>query len=558
MRLRAYQEAAVNAVWNHLRGKETNPVVVLPTAAGKSLVLATLAAEAVKRWNGRVIILAHVKELLSQNARHLQELAPDVAFGIYSAGLGSRGMGYPVTVAGIQSVYQRAEEFGKVDLVIQDEVHLTPPDGEGTYRTLLQDLKAINPAIRLVGLTATPFRMTTGMIFKPENLYQEICYSVGIRELIRDGYLSKLKSKGGTIEPDLSKVHVRGGEFIAGELEEAMNDEQLVALAVGDMIGRAKDRHSAIVFASGIAHGNRIASLLAEEGESVECVYGETPSEDRDSAIRDFKAGKIRWLVNVNVLSTGFDAPNCDCIVLLRPTLSPGLYYQQVGRGFRIHPSKENTLILDFSGNILRHGPVDAIRIEERKGNGIGEAPAKKCPECMEIVAAGYATCPECGYLFPPRELKHLARAQDGSILSGEPESFDVKFVKYFRHWKRDDWEKPDAITTLRVEYHNDVANFNEWICLEHKGFARTKAAKWWTTRSKAPMPASVKEAVELARNGMLLEPSRIWVRSEGKYMRVVRHEDFHERPKEQLAEKIVEKKPVETDLTSAQEDIGF
>ncbi|MGE3809855.1 MAG: DEAD/DEAH box helicase, partial [Gemmataceae bacterium] len=133
-----------------------------------------------------------------------------------------------------------------------------------------------------------------------------------------------------------------------------MDDEAIVDAACREIVELARERKSCLVFTSGVQHGKHVAKKLKERGQHVETVFGDTLDFIRDQALADFRAGHIKYLVNVNVLTTGFDAPNIDCVVLLRPTLSPGLYYQMVGRGFRLHPDKENCLILDFGGNVLR------------------------------------------------------------------------------------------------------------------------------------------------------------------------------------------------------------
>ncbi len=209
MQLRPYQTEAVAAVYGHLRERDDNPCVVLPTGTGKSLVLGQIATDAVEKWSGRVLILAHVKELLEQNADKVRALCPDLDVGIYSAGLNRRDTDNPVIVAGIQSVYKRAHELGAVDLAIVDESHLVPPEGEGRYRQFFADACAINPNLRVIGLTATPYRMKGGLICKPENILNHVCYEAGIREMISQGYLSKLKSRSGRAKADLRTAHSR-------------------------------------------------------------------------------------------------------------------------------------------------------------------------------------------------------------------------------------------------------------------------------------------------------------------------------------------------------------
>jgi DNA repair protein RadD len=260
---------------------------------------------------------------------------------------------------------------------------------------------------------------------------------------------------------------------------------------------------------------------------SQECgfVCGETLPFERADVLNRFKDGELKYLVNVNVLTTGFDAPNIDCVALLRPTNSPGLYYQMVGRGFRLHPSKQNCLVLDFGGNILRHGPVDALQIKDR-ASGNGEAPAKECPQCQAVIHAAYAVCPECGYEFPPPEReKHEREATTAGVLSGEvtESEYPVSEVYYSVHVKKDAPE--DHPRTMRVDYcvgFNDYRR--EWVCFEHTGYARGKAEAWWRARSHEPVPQTADQAVEICQAGGIAPTLAITVRSVTgeKYDRIV------------------------------------
>ena len=543
MKLRYYQEEAVAAVYNHLYTKPTNPCVVIPTGGGKSLTMATICHDAVTRWNGRVLVLAHVKELLEQTAGTLRRLAPDVPVGIYSAGLGSRDTGEPVIVAGIQSVYQKAAVLGHFDLILVDESHLLPEEGEGMYRTFLQAMKTINPNVRLIGFTATPYRMKSGMICGPDNLLNEICYEIGVKELIARGFLCPLKSKGSEHAIDTTNLHLRGGEFVADEVETLVGTDAFEQSACREIVARTKDRHSILVFAATIARAESVKNLLAKySGKECAIVTGDTSPVERDQILRRFKGETLdanlfgdplpplKYLVNVNVLTTGFDAPNIDCVVLLRPTASPGLYYQMVGRSFRLHDSKTDSLVLDYGTNILRHGPIDAIRIKE-SSEGTGSAPAKECPKCHQIVHAAVSVCSECGFEFPKQEVSHEQEASSAEIISGEMSdtTFSVFDIDYNVHRKAG--SLPHDPSTVRVDYYiRHDRGFrqckSEWVCPEHSGWARKKFEGWWKKRSKAPAPWTAKEVVELARSGGVLPAVEITVRKAagGRYDEVVSH----------------------------------
>jgi len=526
MQLRPYQRQAIDAVYTHLRTREDNPCVVIPTGGGKTPVIASICHDAVSLWNGRVLILAHVKELLEQATDKLRAICPEVEFGVYSAGLKRRDTKQSVIVAGIQSVYKRACELDAFNLVIVDEAHMIPPDGDGMYRQFLAGARVVNPELRVIGMTATPYRMKDGLICTPDHFLNHVCYEVGVRELIRDGYLSPLITKAGKEAIDTTRLHVRGGEFIAGEVEDLMDTDDLVRSACAEIVKYTGDRQSVLIFASGVHHGRHVARIL-QETHGVECgfVCGETPTAERDELLARFRGDRsdklfeqkpLKYLCNVNVLTTGFDAPNVDCVVLLRPTLSPGLYYQMVGRGFRLHPGKQNCLVLDFGGNVLRHGPVDAIEIEKRDDRGDGAAPAKQCPECRSVIAAGYTRCPDCGYEFPPPDHKrHDEKPTSAGILSGQVTDieYEVRDTTWSVHQKRDAPE--DAPRSMRVDYRLGLDHWqSEFICFEHTGYARQKAVLWWKGRSPDPVPDTAQQAVELAEVGALAPTETITVRS--------------------------------------------
>ena len=557
MQLRPYQQAAVDAVYEHLRSKDNNPCIVLPTASGKSIVLAKITQDAVEKWSGRVLILAHVKELLEQNSEKIRKLCPDLRIGVYSAGLKSRDTSEQVIVAGIQSVYNKACELGPFDLVIVDEAHLIGLEGsgDGMYRTFLKDMKVINPHVRVIGLTATPFRLKGGLICKPENILNEICYEVGIKEMIAQGYLSPMVSRAGRTEANLDGLHIRGGEFISDEVETAMNKEEVTDAACREIANLTVDRKTVLIFCSSVDHCRNVAEKIRQyTGKECAVVTGETPAKERADIIARLRGenvsadlfgtpmsslkycansspsrGKtsfpgpmspLKYCANVSVMTTGLDVPNIDCVVMLRPTASPGLLLQCAGRGFRLSPEtgKRECLFLDFGGNILRHGPLDMIRVKEPGAGKGGDAPAKKCPQCLALIHAAYAKCPQCGFEFPPSEKSNLSdKASSAGIISGQIDytDYDVQDIYYCVHEKRH--AEPGTPRTMRIDYRVGFEEFkSEWVCPEHTGYARDKFLKWWRERAAlgCPIPSTAREAVTLANQGLLAAPERITVRS--------------------------------------------
>lgn len=239
------------------------PMHACPDCAGKGVIVGRLCADVVERWNGRILVLTHVKELVDQNAAQAARFLSPMLVGVHSAGLRRRDYDHPVIVAGIQSVYQKACDLGRFDIVLVDEAHLIPPDGEGMYRTFLTDARVVNPRLRLVGLTATPFRLKDGPICAPENLLNHVCYEVGVKELIRDGFLSPLISKAGKAKADTTDLHVRGGEFVPDEVERLMDAEELVRAACAEITRETSGRKACLVFAAGVDHAGHVATALA-------------------------------------------------------------------------------------------------------------------------------------------------------------------------------------------------------------------------------------------------------------------------------------------------------
>jgi DNA repair protein RadD len=528
---RDYQIEAVAAGWRDLCSLPGNPVIVLPTGGGKSLINAELCKLA-RAAAGRVICLAHRKELLEQNAEKARALLPGESIGLYSAGLRRFNDSADIVFAGIQTVFKKAELFGERHLVLIDEVHLVAD--EGMYKTFLSDLRKYNPKLRMIGLTATPWRTGEGSICGADKLFQRVCHEVKVQPLIAQGYLSPLVSSPAENYVDTSGLHSRDGEFIPGEMEKLFDDQGKVTAACVEIANKTQGRNSVLLFCSGIGHAQHVAETLEEvTKEKVGVITGNTMPMERSALLSRFRAGELRFLCNVDVLTTGFDAPNIDAIGILRATKSPGLFVQICGRGFRRAPGKKDCLVLDFGENIKRHGPVDAVDYNTRKRGsfGDGEAPAKDCPNCEEKCPASVIFCEACGWKFPPRELKHDEKAATDAILSA-PEKFTVEEVRLSRHKKRN--APAGAPDTLRVDYlckgqGNIETTISEWVCLEHEGRVASRAWIWWKNRSKAHLrmdsphgyTSAIDSAIDLWERGALASPHHLTAIREGKFWRI-------------------------------------
>ena len=515
--LRSYQSAAIQAIYDYYGKHDGNALITIPTAGGKSLVMAAFIEGVLKAWpEQRILIVTHVRELIEQNHAELKRLWPEAPAGIYSAGLKQRDIAARILFAGIQSIHARVAEVGHCDLVLIDEAHLIPRASNTMYRRFLDGLKRINPLLKVIGFTATPYRLDSGRLHEGKDaIFTDIAFDVSVRTLIDSGFLAPLISKRMGTELDVSRVGMRGGEFIAKDLEAAVDQDAITLGAVEEILAYGQDRRSWLVFCAGVDHAFHVRDALTERGITCATLVGDTPSTEREAIIAAFKAGQIRCLTNANVLTTGFNAPAVDLIAMLRPTQSAGLYVQIVGRGCRLADGKQNCLVLDFAGNVKRHGPIDAIH-PKRPGKGEGEAPVKSCPDCHSLVHASVRTCPDCGHAFPPPQPKLEAWASTLDVVSNpKPQWVAVTEVRYARH------EKPGKPPSLRVDYWSGLTQHSEWVCLEHPGYARQKAVTWWALRAPGlPVPGRVEEALRLADR--LRSPAQIAVRAQGRYTEIV------------------------------------
>lgn len=422
IQLREYQRKAVQSIFDYFDKKPNgNPCLVLPTGAGKSICIAAFINASLKFWDEiKIMILTHQKELIEQDARALKNVDPSLSIGIYAASLGCKDLSQRVTYASIQSIYKLT--VPDVKLMLIDEAHLINNESKGMYRKFLDHNRC-----KVIGLTATPYRLGQGYITDGESIFTDLLEPTSILELQRLGYLAKLTSKGTLTKLDISKVSVKGGEYIEKELDEAVNTFETNQAVCEEIIKSAAyyKRHHILIFCSGIDHTMNIAMTLSEMGMNADYVTGKMNIVDREEKLYAFTHGSATAMCNANLLTTGFDYPDIDMIVMLRPTLSPGLYMQMAGRGLRLKSNGGDCLVLDFAGNVLRHGPIAFVKgPAKKKEGGKGIAPCKECPECLEIVMASTAVCPNCGHVFPKNSMTWIL--YDGDVNGDGLEKYEV------------------------------------------------------------------------------------------------------------------------------------
>lgn len=519
--LRPYQHAAIDAVYKYFQSASGHPLIVLPTGTGKSFVIAQFLKDAIAKWpKTRIIIATHVKELVQQDYLELLKLWPDAPAGVLSAGLGQRSFHHQILFCSIQTAYKYASKLQHCDLLIPDEAHTIPHAAEGMWRKFITDLQRVNPKMKVLGLTATDWRMDGGLLTKGDNrIFTDVAYRYGILDAVKDGFLCEIVPRPVETHLTVSGVHKRGGDYVPGELERAVDVGEKTMAAVREIVALGANRKSWLVFGAGVKHCSHIVEAFKVMDIDAAIVTAETPQGERDSTIAAFKAGRLRCLVGMNVFTTGFNMPALDLIACLRPTGSAGLWVQMVGRGMRTAPGKTDCLLLDFSHNIDRFGPLDKIRGKEPGTKGNGEAPQKICEKCHCYAFAGAKFCPDCGFAFPPVDLEKKLnhKASDGPVLSTQAavKWIDVKRWDAELHYK---FNKPES---LHVHYNGMMATPHEYVCFGHDGYARDRAVKWWGIHNgRLPAPNSAREALE--RLEELTMPSQIAVQKAGKYSEIV------------------------------------
>lgn len=522
LQLRPYQRAAVDSLYDYWREKPGSPLLVLPTGAGKSLVLGTVCKELVEAYpDMRILIVTHVRELILSNYRELLNIWPFAPAGIFSAGVGRRDAHAQIIFGGVQTIASKTEQIGHVDLVMVDEAHLMPRKSETQYGQLLDGLRAINPDLKLVGLTATPYRLGEGMLHEGEGaLFDDIAYELPISDLIDGGYLVRPISKGMATTYDVSGVAKLGGDYKQSALQAAVDQDDLNRAVVDEIVAYGQDRRAWLCFCSGVEHAYHMRDEIRSRGFTCEAIDGTTPTDERDRILEDFKAGRIRALSNNSVLTTGTNLPIIDLVAFCRPTQSAGLYVQMAGRGLRLYPGKKDCLFLDFAGCVRRHGPIDAVTPPSAR-SGNGEAPVKQCPQdmggCGSLVHASARECPDCGYKFPIDDSPKISRqAEDVPMLSKDQATWRPVTRRVLRIH-----QKPGKPDSVRVIYYQGLTQFSDWIGPEHTGYFKTKADRWWVRHGgQRPTPKTALELLE--RQEELADTAEVNVRPSGKYWEVV------------------------------------
>ncbi len=429
--LREYQREAVDKTLHYFKKRRDPAVIVLPTGAGKSLVIAELARIA----RGRVLVLAHVKELVEQN--HSKYESYDLKAGVYSAGLKKKDKDHKVIFGSIQSVANAPNSFFKdFTLLIVDECHRVSLEKDTQYNKVIDKLRAHNANLCILGLTATPYRMGMGWIYnfshrgveqtKEDRFFKQCVFELPLQYMIKNNYLTPpVKVDIPVTSYDFSELMEKGAPFSSTQIEEILKKQRkLTPLIIKNIVDITENynREGVMIFSSTVKHAQEILEYLPE-GQA-EIILGETDDEKRNQIIEDFKKKKFKYLVNVSVLTTGFDAPHVDVIAILRPTESVSLYQQIIGRGLRLNDSKKDCFVLDYTG--MGHN-IYSPEIADKKPAKDSVAVQVECPDCG-FLNDFWGRTDEFGYVVEHFGRKCKGAKQNPETLEYVPCGFRFRF----------------------------------------------------------------------------------------------------------------------------------
>ena len=555
---RDYQGWATDAFYGFFTaGNPGNPVIAMPTGTGKSVVIAALCSTIMTSWpTQRILVLAPTKELVEQNAEKLLTMWPGAPLGICSGSLGRYDTALPITFGTIGTVINRREKLATKDkpinLVFVDECHLVSDKESTQYRKLFDYLLDCNPDTKFIGLSATPYRLGVGHIVDG-GLFTDVCFDSTTLEafnwFIEQGYLLPVVPRPTKTVLDTDKVKTQSGEFQAKDLQRAVNKAEITSAAVAEALDLAANRSHCLWFSTGIEHAEAIAAELEAHGESVVAVHSKSTTRDADLAA--FLAGDVRHCVNFGVLTTGFDFPGLDCIVMLRPTKSPGLWVQMLGRGTRpfyapgfdlstvagrlaaiVASPKQNCLVLDFAYNTAAMGPINDPQLPKKKGKGTGQQPVKTCgrtgdppvtnlvlnddgtpqPGCGAWNHPSARNCVDCGAEFT-FEVKFGADASTTSLLAESTGAYEKPVIKEHKV-KRVSYEihkKPGRPDSIRVYYYCGLRRFSHYVLPEHGGNPRKRSEAWWYRHGGGSMPATTAECRKLIDSLAVPVAVKVW-----------------------------------------------
>jgi len=395
-----YQIPAVEAAMEALIADKGNPIIEAPTGSGKSIIIAEIARRCKVKWNGiKILVLTHRAKLVQQDAEKFMALG--LFPNIFCSELGRKECGQ-FTIGTILSVANSADLFQDYHLIMIDELQLINNEEEGVYRKFLASL----PNSKIIGFSATPYRLKGGACYGDGRIFDFVAYKIGFSFLVKKGYLTPPKNYDASWDDNFDDIKITAGDFNNKDLNAHFN--RIVSKNCADLVKRMANRNFVIVFACSIIHAEAIVAELTRLGEKAVVYHSKLDLLQDKLVINQFQNKMFKYLVSIDKLSVGFDAPFVDGLAMMRPTMSRGLAIQMMGRGCRLYPGKEDFLVADYAGNIKRHNllnpdafdvPYEAIQKPQKTNRN---PPMKTCANCQAMLAPRVNIC-ECGYKFPPK-----------------------------------------------------------------------------------------------------------------------------------------------------------
>ena len=544
MKLRYYQRDAIDSLhhWFANRPAEDHALIVLPTAAGKTIIFSHFIKEILaKDPTARFLVMAHRKELVEQAETKLKTVWPDAPVGVLAAGMKRFEIDSQILVASRDTLAspKRLDAVGSFDYMIIDEAHNVPPSSHTRYKKIITTLSDRNP-MKVMGCTATPYRMGQGYIYgnRKDHFFKGLAYSVSIPELIRNGFLCRLSAyavnEDAIIDAGAVALKFKNGDFKESELEKIAMVDDTILQVINDWIDNAytKGRTATVFFCVSVLHAEKMTQCLKTYGIEAECVTGETPKDKREDVLKRFNAGSIHAICNVGVLTEGWDAPRADCVALLRPTQSVGLFVQMCGRGMRLHEEKDNCLLLDYGENVARHGCLDEIQPDQ-------SAPAryhpKICSNCSAINLPSAKKCIECGQEFEgskkfeelqtkkEKEVAKRTKAERQAVLSDEREKAKPRYKPVTDIYatvtkSQNGSEYCQVIFTVKNEFFPKKMP----LMFGHPKAHHMAVRKWKKIAEKWGSPKQPWMAAELINSGAFENIAEIVLQKQGKYENVI------------------------------------
>lgn len=509
MKPRKYQQDAFDLTIGSLR-KGNNPVIAIPTGGGKGIISAMLV-DRFRSRGGYTLLVTHNRELIAQNFKTLERYSSTKGVGIYCAGLCKWDVGSAATYATIQSIYKQLHKIPEPSVICVDEAQLVTPSDSSAV--MYNALMTAYPNARRVGLSATPYRYDSGLIYKGEGCwFDDLAIDIKFNSLVSEGYLSPLVGVLTATHLELDKVDVSGSEYDASQVDQLITEPWLTEL-IRTVIMMASDRKAWLMFCSSV-RAARLASKIANEmGIKADFVYGGDP--ERFDKLKRWEAGETTLIVNCQILTTGYDRPDIDVIIDCAPTESLGKHIQKLGRGARISPGKKNCLIVDACGNLQRLGSMSQEdNFYRQKPNGAlepGEIIPRKPREPRKVLPG-------------VRTLAVIDPVSGDQAREGAQLTVEVHAVSAVAIPTRRDPTKPVLMVTYACTTV-EGARIDATLFINTETPNASSTEFFMRRRLAVKLPGEARKLTWMLKDAV--KPSHITVRKAGRYWNVISEGDF-------------------------------